>query len=88
MKMWTFPAGGATTRYVVVAHLDAHSSVALVAPEGFTVARWYSGDEPRVVRGQWISPMGDLRLVLAGEAFELDLADEEWRVEAVAQDWR
>jgi len=60
MKLWKFPAGGGATRYLVVAHLDVYSSVALVAPAGFTVARWWAGPEPEIVRGQWISPMDDL----------------------------
>ena len=85
MKMWTFPAGGGTTRYLVAAHLDALSAVALVASEGFVVARWCTGPEPQLVRGQWISPMSDLRLVLDGGSFELNTAAEDELVETLAR---
>ena len=60
-----------------MANLEAHSSIALEAAEGFTVARWRAGPEPRIVRGQWISPMDDLRLILDGNALPLDIAAEE-----------
>jgi len=79
--MWSFPAGAGATRYFVAAHLDAHSSVALVAPEGFVVARWRSGDEPAMIRGQWISPMSDLDGVVDGEEYELDVQREEQLME-------
>jgi hypothetical protein len=85
MKMWTFPAGAGTTRYLVAAHLDALSTVALVASEGFAVARWRAGPEPQLVRGQWISPMSDLRLVLDGRALELDIVAEDQLVETLAR---
>ena len=85
MKMWTFPAGGGTTRYLVAAHLDALSAIALVASEGFTVARWRAGPEPQLVRGQWISPMNDLRLVLDGQALEFDILAEDQLVETIAR---
>ena len=88
MKLWKFPAGAGTTRYLVVAHLDAYSSVSLVAPAGFTVARWWSGAEPEVVRGQWISPMDDLEMVVSGDALELDLAQESDLVDRECQRWR
>jgi len=87
MKMWKFPAGAGTTRYLVVAHLEAHSSISLVAPAGFTVARWWSGSEPMIVRGQWISPMSDLDAVVTGDALELDLADEDAVIERECRRW-
>ncbi len=88
VKLWKFPAGASTTRYLLVAHLDAQSSVALVAPAGFTVARWCSGAEPAIVRGQWISPMDDLDAVVSGDALELDLAEESDLVDREWRRWR
>ena len=85
--MWTFAVGDGATRYLVAAHLDAHSSMALVATEGFTVARWRSGHEPAVCRGQWISPMADLRFVVDGHTFELDVVEEERLVKQVSRQW-
>ena len=87
MMMWTVPAGAGATRYVVVAHLDASSSVALVAPEGFTVARWRTGPTAQLVRGQWISPMNDLRLVLKGDARPVDVRAEEQMVRDQCRAW-
>jgi len=59
-----------------VAHLGVGSSISLVAPDGFTVAKWISGSEARVVRGQWISPMHDLDVVIVGDWLELDIGEE------------
>ena len=81
MKVWSFPAGAGTTRYFVAANLGANSYVSLVAPAGFTVARWPSGDVPSMVRGQWISPMSDLEVVVDGDVYELDVQHEEELVE-------
>lgn len=69
----------------MAAHLDALSTVALVASEGFVVARWCAGPEPQLVRGQWISPMSDLRLVLDGRALKLDIVAEDELVETLAR---
>ncbi len=77
MKLWTVPAGAGTTRYFVAAYLGANSSVSLVAPAGFTVARWYSGSHPRIVRGQWISPMPDLDPVIHGDALDFDVDEDD-----------
>ena len=76
--LWRIRSGTSTWRYLVAAKLRARSSVALVAPEGFIVARWHSGDVPTVVRGEWVSPMDDLRLkVLHGRALTLDVEAEQ-----------
>jgi hypothetical protein len=87
MKHWTFAAGGGTTRHLVVAHLEADSSVALVAPEGFVVARWHAGPEARIVRGQWISPIARLRPVVDGQVADLDIDAEEQLVDAQRARW-
>jgi hypothetical protein len=86
MKMWLFPAGG-TTRYVVAAHLAAHSSISLVEPCGFSAIRWSTHERAEIVRGRWISTSPDLRLVLDGNALPLDLAAEERLLEGLCQKW-
>src|SRR4051812_19779927 len=86
MELWTI-AGQGITRYVAAARLCAHSSIRLVEPSGFTVARWCSGDDVEIVRGQWISTSPDLRLVLDGSAMTLDVAAEEAIVEGLCRRW-
>lgn len=79
--MWRFGTGSGYWRYLASAHLPAHSMMALVAPEGYVVARWYSGTEAEIVRGQWISPMGDLQLKALGTVLPLDAEAEEHAVQ-------
>src|SRR4051794_3806944 len=86
MELWTFACSG-ITRYVVAARLCPHSSVGLVEPSGFVVARWRSGDDVEVVRGQWVSTLSDLRLVLHGSTLPLDVAAEEAIVEDLRRRW-
>ena len=53
--------------------------------EGFIVAPRRASASRRVVTRQWISQMGDLRLVLDGQALPLDRDAEAARREAVPQ---